>query len=151
MHTKHRLQSTGFTLIEVLVVVVILSILAAVVVPKIISRPDTARVARVQLDLQNIQAALELYRLDNGQYPSQSQGLAALVRKPQSDPIPEHWHRYLAHMPKDPWGQTYHYQNPSSHDNDIDVYTLGANNQTEGIGINATRGNWSANTHESNA
>ncbi len=133
----------GFSLIEIMVVVVILGILAALVVPKIISRPDEARVVKAKQDVLAIQNALELYKLDNGFYPSTDQGLLALVEKPSSSPIPRDWKAYLKTVPKDPWGRDYIYLNPGQH-SDIDVYTNGADGQPGGEGVNADIGNWNA-------
>ncbi|PJD93660.1 MAG: type II secretion system protein GspG [Legionella sp.] len=133
----------GFSLIEIMVVVVILGILAALVVPKIISRPDEARVVKAKQDVLAIQNALELYKLDNGFYPSTDQGLLALVEKPSSSPIPRDWKAYLKTLPKDPWGRDYIYLNPGQH-GDIDVYTNGADGQPGGEGVNADIGNWNA-------
>lgn len=106
-------RSAGFTLIEVMVVVVILGILAAIVVPKIMSRPEQARIVKVKQDLSAIQSALDLYKLDNGFYPSTDQGLSALVKKPTSEPIPNSWKSdgYLQQLPTDPWGRDYQYIN----------------------------------------
>lgn len=133
----------GFSLIEIMVVVVILGILAALVVPKIISRPDEARVVKAKQDVLAIQNALDLYKLDNGIYPSTDQGLMALVEKPTSNPIPRDWKSYLKSLPKDPWGRDYLYLNPGQH-SDVDVFTYGANGQPGGSGINAEIGNWNA-------
>ena len=98
-------KQKGFSLIEIMVVVVILGILAALVVPKIINRPDEARVVKAKQDILSIQSALDLYKLDNGTYPSTDQGLLALVDKPSSNPIPSNWQPYLKSLPKDPWGR----------------------------------------------
>lgn len=133
----------GFSLIEIMVVVVILGILASIVVPKIISRPDEARVVKAKQDVLAIQNALELYKLDNGFYPSTDQGLMALVEKPTTSPAPRDWKQYLKSLPKDPWGRDYLYLNPGEH-GDIDVFTLGAEGQPGGTGINAEIGNWDA-------
>ncbi len=134
-------KQSAFTLIELMVVIVIIGILAAIVVPKIMSRPDEAKITKVKVDLQNIQATLDLYKLDNGTYPTTDQGLQALVTKPDSDPAPANWHGYLKRLPLDPWNNPYHYKNPGDH-GDIDLFTYGANNQPSGTGINATMGNW---------
>jgi general secretion pathway protein G len=134
---KHK----GFSLIEIMVVVVILGILASIVVPKIISRPDEARVVKAKQDILAIQNALDLYRLDNGFYPSSDQGLEALVVKPTSDPIPTNWKQYLKKLPKDPWNRPYLYLNPGQH-GDVDIFTYGANGQPGGTGVDAEIGNW---------
>lgn len=133
----------GFSLIEIMVVVVILGILASIVVPKIINRPDEARVVKARQDVLAIQSALELYKLDNGIYPSTDQGLLALVEKPDSSPSPRNWKQYLRSLPKDPWGRDYLYLNPGEH-GEIDVFTYGAEGQPGGTGINAQIGNWDA-------
>ncbi len=134
-------QQKGFSLIEIMVVVVILGILAALVVPKIISRPDDARIVKAKQDVLAIQNALDLYRLDNGFYPSTDQGLKALVTKPNTAPEPKDWRSYLKTLPKDPWGRDYLYLNPGQH-GEIDIYTNGADGQPGGTGVNAVIGNW---------
>lgn len=115
----------GFTLIEIMVVVVILGILAALVVPKIMSRPEQARMVKVKQDILAIENALDLYKLDNGIYPTTDQGLQALVTRPTSDPIPHNWKSdgYLQQLPKDPWGETYQYLNE---DEKIRILSYGA-------------------------
>lgn len=116
----------GFTLIEVMVVVVILGILAAMVVPKIMSRPDQAKIVKAQQDVMAIQSALDLYKLDNGFYPTTDQGLQALVTRPDSDPVPQSWKAggYLQSLPIDPWNKPYQYLNPGVH-GDVDVFSYG--------------------------
>lgn len=106
-------NTSGFTLIEVMVVVVILGILAAMIVPKIMSRPEQARMVKAKQDILAIQSALDLYRLDNGNYPTTDQGLSALVTKPDTDPVPRNWKSdgYLQRLPEDPWGHPYQYIN----------------------------------------
>ncbi len=118
------MKQKGFTLIEVMVVVVILGILAAIVIPKIMDRPEQARLVKVKQDIVSIDEALNLYKLDNGFYPSTDQGLSALVNKPTSDPIPTEWRDggYLKSLPKDPWGHVYQYLSPGQH-GDFDVFT----------------------------
>lgn len=139
---KLRQHQSAFTLIEIMVVVVILGILAAIVVPQIMSRPDEARVVKAKQDILAIESALDLYKLDNGQYPTTDQGLEALVEQPTSEPTPSNWRRYLKQLPKDPWGRPYQYLNPGEH-SQIDIFTNGADGQPGGEGINATIGNWS--------
>ena len=134
----------GFSLIEIMVVVVILGILAALVVPKIISRPDEARVVKAKQDVMSIQSALDLYKLDNGTYPTTDQGIAALVQRPTGGSTPNNWQSYLKSIPKDPWGRDYLYLNPGEHD-EVDVFTYGADGQPGGTGINADIGNWDVN------
>jgi general secretion pathway protein G len=108
-----RGRQAGFTLVEVMVVVVILGILAAIIVPKIMSRPEQARLVKAKQDILAIQSALDLYKLDNGTYPSTDQGLQALVTKPTSSPTPQNWKSdgYLQRLPTDPWGEAYQYTN----------------------------------------
>ena len=136
-------RQSGFTLIEIMVVVVILGILAAIVVPNIIDRPDVAREAKARQDIKAIDSALKLYRLDNYRYPTTEQGLAALVNKPTTPPVPRNWKSggYLDRLPTDPWGHVYHYRNPGKH-GPIDIYTLGRDNQKGGDGPDADIGNW---------
>ncbi len=136
-------QQRGFSLIEIMVVVIILGILASLVVPKLMSRPDDARIVKAKHDILGIQNALDLYRLDNSFYPSTDQGLSALVKKPTTRPMPQHWKAYLKSLPKDPWGRDYLYLNPGQH-GEIDIFTLGANGQSGGDGVNAEIGNWNA-------
>lgn len=118
-------KQAGFTLIEVMVVVVILGILAAVIVPKIMSRPEQARIVKAKEDIASIQSALDLYKLDNGVYPTTDQGLQALVTKPTSDPIPRNWKSdgYLQKLPVDPWGQAYQYVNDNEK---IKIFSYGS-------------------------
>ena len=107
---KHNAR--GFTLIEVMVVIVILSVLAALIVPRIMSRPDEARAVAAKQDVAQVLQALKLYRLDNFRYPSTQQGLQALVVKPTQEPVPQRWQSYLDKLPKDPWGNPYQYLSP---------------------------------------
>lgn len=136
-------NAKGFSLIEVLVVVVIISILAAVVVPRIMDEPDRARVVRAEQDIRALVTALNLYRLDNASYPSTEQGLGALVERPSGNPEPRNWKAggYLEQLPLDPWGREYQYLHPGIH-GEIDVWSLGANGLSGGEGINAEIGNW---------
>lgn len=141
----HNLKANkGFTLIEIMVVVVILGILAAFVVPRVMDRPDAARIAKVQNDIRAIEAALNMYRLDNYQYPSTDQGLNALVNKPSGQPEPRNWSAggYLASLPRDPWGNPYQYLNPGIRSSTVDVWSYGADGQPGGEGMNADIGNW---------
>lgn len=134
-------SASGFTLIEVMVVVVILGILASVVVPKIMDRPDKARQTRAAHDVRAIQSALSLYKMDNFEYPSTNQGLEALVHQPAGNH--PNWKKggYLDQLPKDPWGRTYQYLFPGVH-GDLDVYSLGADGRPGGEGFDADIGNW---------
>lgn len=135
--------SRGFTLIEVLVVVVILGILAALVVPRIMDRPDEAKRVAAKADVNAIAQALKLYRLDNGFYPSTEQGLGALVIRPSTPPAPGNWKQggYLERLPKDPWGSDYQYLAPGVK-GEIDVFSLGADKARGGEGNAADIGNW---------
>jgi len=134
-------KQSGFTLIELMVVVAILAILAVVVAPMVLDRPDEARIVKAKQDLASISSALNLYKLDNYRYPTTDQGLDALVQKPTSEPTPKHWRPYLQNLPKDPWGNDYLYLSPGEH-GDFDLYTLGADGQEGGEGTNADIGNW---------
>jgi general secretion pathway protein G len=135
--------SNGFTLIEILVVVVILSVLAVLIVPRIMDRPDEARAIAAKSDVRAIISALKLYKLDSGVYPSTEQGLQALVKKPETGEIPRNWKSsgYLDRMPRDPWKNDYQYLNPGLH-GDIDVFSFGADGQPGGEGVNADIGSW---------
>lgn len=137
-------NSRGFTLIEVLVVVVILAILAAIVVPRVIGRTDDAMIAKAKADVQGLGTALNLYKLDNFTYPSTDQGLDALVQKPGGSPEAANWRSggYIDRLPKDPWNRDYQYVSPGSH-GDFDVYSLGKDGQSGGEGLAADIGNWS--------
>ena len=141
--TARKSKNLGFTLIEILVVVTILAILGALVVPKIMDRPNDARVVAAKHDLGTLVAALKLYKLDNGRYPTTDQGLKALVEKPSSDPLPANWKQggYLEKMPKDPWGHDYLYLNPGIK-GEIDVMSYGADGQEGGEGFGADLGSW---------
>jgi general secretion pathway protein G len=133
----------GFTLIEVMVVIAIIGIMATLIVPQIMSKPDEARVIAAKLDINSIVQALKLYRLDNGRYPTTEQGLSALVAKPTTEPIPQNWkpNGYVDRLPKDPWGFAYQYSNPGTR-GEIDVFSLGADNKPGGTGFDADLGNW---------
>ena len=141
--TKVSDTNSGFTLIEVLVVVVILGILAALVVPRIMDRPDEAKRVAAKADVNAIAQALKLYRLDNGFYPSTEQGLGALVNRPTSPPVPGNWKQggYLERLPSDPWGSDYQYLAPGVK-GEIDVFSLGADKVRGGEGNAADIGNW---------
>ncbi len=136
-------RDRGFTLLEIMVVVVILGILAALVVPKIISRPDEARVVAARQDIATLLQALKLYRLDNLRYPTTEQGLQALVTRPTTAPLPQNWKAggYLERLPKDPWNNPYQYLNPGVH-GEIDVFSLGADGAAGGEGFDADIGSW---------
>lgn len=133
----------GFTLIEVLIVVVILGILASIIVPNIIGRTEDAKLVKVKQDILAIENALEMYHLDNGFYPSTDQGLQALVKRPDSEPVPRAWRQggYLKQLRKDPWGRSYQYLYPGSH-GEIDVFSLGKTGENKEIG------NWNIETSQ---
>jgi general secretion pathway protein G len=141
--TRSTTRQAGFTLIEIMVVVVILSILAAVVVPRIMDRPDQAREIKAKQDIRILENALRLYKLDNFYYPVTEQGLEALVEKPSSEPVPRKWKEggYIDRLPRDPWGLPYQYLNPGVQ-GEIDIFSLGADRRPGGEGINADIGNW---------
>ena len=135
------MNKRGFTLIEVLVVVAILGILAAIIVPKLMDRPDEARRVAAKADIAALVQALKLYRLDNGFYPTTDQGLLALVQKPATQPVPGNWKPYIERLPKDPWGTDYQYLQPGVR-GEIDVFSLGADRARGGEGNAADIGNW---------
>ena len=131
----------GFTLVEVMVVVVILAVLAALIVPRVVGRTDEARVVAAKQDIAAIMQSLKLYRIDNSRYPTTDQGLEALVNRPSTGPQPTNWKSYLDKLPKDPWGQTYLYLNPGVR-GEIDVFSLGADGQPGGSGADSDIGSW---------
>ena len=137
-----RGQQDGFTLIEIMVVVIIIGLLAAIVAPNVIGRVDDAQITRAKADIGQIENALKFYRLDNFAYPTSEQGLEALVTQP-NDPNIRNWKSggYLDRVPKDPWGNEYLYLNPGNN-GEIDIYTLGADGRAGGEGTNADIGNW---------
>jgi general secretion pathway protein G len=141
--SARRSKDAGFTLIEIMVVIAIIGILATLIVPKIMGRPDEARATAAKQDVGTIVQALKLYRLDIGRYPTTDQGLKALVEKPTSEPVPQNWKAggYLDSLPKDPWGYVYQYSNPGTN-GEIDVYSFGADGKLGGAGLDADIGNW---------
>ncbi|HEY6194586.1 MAG TPA: type II secretion system major pseudopilin GspG [Burkholderiales bacterium] len=138
-----RARIRAFTLIEVMVVVAILAVLAALIVPKVMSRPDEARVVAARQDIASLLQALKLYRLDNLRYPTTEQGLAALVTRPTLAPVPSNWKPggYLERLPRDPWGHAYQYLSPGLH-GEIDVFSFGADGAAGGEGFDADIGSW---------
>lgn len=144
MRTSRKITQKGFTLIEIMVVIVIIGILATLVVPRIMGRPDEARVVSAKHDVVTLVQALKLYKLDNARYPTTEQGLNALVTKPSTDPAPMNWKMggYLDKLPQDPWGNPYQYNNPGTHNNEIDVYSFGADGKPGGTDNDSDIGNW---------
>ncbi len=142
MHVRTRPgRAAGFTLIELMVVLVIIGVLAALIVPNVLQRADDARVTAARTDISNLMQALKLYRLDNQRYPTSEQGLQALVAKPAASPIPPNWKPYLEKLPNDPWGRPYQYANPGVK-GEVDVLSLGADGQVGGEGNDADIGSW---------
>ncbi|MDT7928237.1 type II secretion system major pseudopilin GspG [Tepidimonas sp.] len=131
----------GFTLIELMVILVIIGVLAALIVPNVIDRADESRVTAARADVANLMQALKLYRLDNQRYPTQEQGLQALVQRPTSGPPAPNWRPYLEKLPTDPWGRPYQYLNPGVH-GAVDVFSFGADGQPGGEGNDADIGSW---------
>ncbi|MEW6168334.1 MAG: type II secretion system major pseudopilin GspG [Pseudomonadota bacterium] len=142
-NTLRRRAQRGFTLIEIMVVVVILGILAAVVVPNIMGNPEKARITKAKQDIRVLESQLNMYKLDNYTYPSTQQGLEALVSKPAGEPEPRNYPAggYIKSLPKDPWGNPYQYLNPGVR-GEFDLFSLGADNQPGGEGPAADIGNW---------
>lgn len=137
-------RARGFTLIEIMVVVVIMGVLAALVVPRLMGRADDARILAAKQDIATLMQALKLYRLDNQRYPTNEQGLQALVTRPSGGPAPPNWKSggYLDRLNKDPWGNPYQYQSPGSRA-EVDVYSYGADGKSGGTGNDADIGSWS--------
>ena len=138
-----RPRASGFTLIEIMVVVIIIGLLAAVIIPEVIGKVDEARVAKTKQDIQSLETALTMFRLDNSKYPTTEQGLKALVVQP-TDPSIRHWRPagYIQRVSKDPWGNDYQYVYPGTHGKEYDLFSLGADGQPGGDGIDADIGNW---------
>ena len=148
MNTENRQRvrttlagQSGFTLIELMVVMVILGILAGLIVPRIMDRPEEARRTKAAIQIQSIEQALKLYKLDNQRFPTAEQGLKALVTKPAVNPVPPNWKPYLEKLPNDPWGRPYQYLNPGVKA-EIDVMSFGADGQAGGEGKDADIGSW---------
>ncbi len=136
----HAVQR-GFTLIELMVVLVIIGLLAALIVPNVLDRADDARVTAARTDISNLMQSLKLYKLDNQRFPTGEQGLQALVAKPTAGPIPNNWKPYLEKLPSDPWGNPYQYVNPGVK-GQVDVFSFGADGQSGGEGRDADIGSW---------
>jgi general secretion pathway protein G len=133
----------GFTLIEIMVVVIIIGLLAAVIVPTVIGKVDEARVVKAKQDIQALETALQMFRLQNSRYPTTEMGLAALVTQP-TDPTIKHWQPggYIQRISKDPWGNDYQYVYPGGHGKEYDLFSYGADGAPGGEGIDADIGNW---------
>ena len=144
MQTSRLRDNRGFTLIEIMVVVVILGILAAIVVPRLLSRPDEAKVTKAKVDMKSIEESLGLFKLDNGFYPGTDQGLKALVEKPTAGRIPAKYSvdGYLKKTPVDPWGSDYIYLSPGLHDHNFDLISYGADGEPGGEGFDADINSW---------
>ena len=136
-----RRQSRGFTLLELMVVIVIIGVLAALIAPKVLENVDKAKITAANADISNLMNALKMYKLDNGRFPTGDQGLAALVSKPTTGTMPGNWRSYLDKLPDDPWHHPYQYANPGVH-GEIDVFSLGADGQPGGEGNDADIGSW---------
>ncbi len=134
-------RTAGFTLIELMVVLAIIGVLAALIVPNVIGRADDARQTAARTDVGNLMQALKLYKLDNMRYPSAEQGLQALIVKPSSEPVPPNWKPYLDKLPNDPWGRPYQYMVPGIK-GEVDVLSFGADGKSGGEGPHADIGSW---------
>jgi general secretion pathway protein G len=136
-------RARGFTLVEIMVVVVIIGILGALVVPKLMGRTGESRVTAAKVDISTLMQALKLYKLDNQRYPTTEQGLISLVTKPTSGPAANGWKAggYIDKLPKDPWGNAYQYMQPGVH-GEVDIFSLGADGQPSGVGEDADIGSW---------
>lgn len=142
MHRRlARPLQRGFTLIELMVVLVIIGVLAALIVPNVLDRADDARVTAAKTDIANLTQALKLYKLDNQRFPTAEQGLQALVSKPTASPVPANWRPYIDKLPADPWNRPYLYMNPGLR-GEVDVLSFGADGQAGGEGKDADIGNW---------
>jgi general secretion pathway protein G len=141
LSSRHARRNGGFTLIEILVVLVIIGVLAALIAPNVLDRASEAKVTAARTDVNNLMQALKLYKLDNQRFPTAEQGLDALVRKPGTGPVPGNWKPYLDKLPRDPWGQPYQYANPGLN-GPVDVFSFGADGQAGGEGNDADVGSW---------
>ena len=141
LRIKSIQRAAGFTLIELMVVLAIIGVLAALIVPNVIGRADDARQTAARTDVGNLMQALKLYKLDNLRYPSAEQGLQALIAKPSSEPVPPNWKPYLDKLPNDPWGRPYQYMVPGIK-GEVDVLSFGADGKSGGEGPHADIGSW---------
>ena len=141
MNLEKKRTERGFTLIELMVVLAIIGILAALVMPNVLGRADDARVTAARTDVGNLMQALKLYKLDNQRFPTGEQGLQALVARPSIEPVPGNWKSYLDKLPADPWGRPYLFLNPGLK-GEVDVMSFGADGQSGGEGANADIGSW---------
>lgn len=143
MPPLNQKRQRGFTLMEIMVVIFIMGLLIAVVAPSVLGSQDKAMKQKVMADLSTFEQALDMYRLDNLRFPSNEQGLSALVIKPTVEPLPRAWRAdgYIRRLPQDPWGNAYQYRSPGEHGR-VDVYSLGADGIAGGEGIDADLGNW---------
>jgi general secretion pathway protein G len=139
--TPSSRRQRGFTLIELMVVLAIIGVLAALIVPNVLGRADDARITAARTDVGNLMQALKLYKLDNQRFPTGAQGLGALTLKPTTEPVPGNWKPYLDKLPNDPWGRPYQYMNPGIK-GEVDVLSFGADGQAGGEGNNADIGSW---------
>ncbi len=136
----------GFSLLELMIVLVILGLLAGLLVPKIMDRPDEAKATKARMDMRTIESALRFYRLDNGVYPTTEEGLTALIKKPESNQALRNWRSggYLeaSGVPKDPWGNDYIYRSPGGEGRDFEIISLGADGKEGGTGFNSDIRSW---------
>jgi len=142
-HITSAQRQQGFTLIELIVVIVILGLLGSIIAPKFLGKTDTARIQKAKTDISALESALDLYKLDNFTYPTTDQGLEALVTAPSSDPAPANWQKggYIKKLRKDPWQRDYLYLSPGEH-GEVDIFSLGADGVEGGEDANADIGNW---------
>ena len=137
------MRQRGFTLIEIMVVVVIIGVLATLILPRVLGRQDEAFIAKAKSDVSALSSALKLYKLDSFHFPSTEQGVDALVAQPSGEPVPKNWKKggYIERLPTDPWGGAYQYLYPGEH-SEFDLWSMGADGQPGGEGVNADIGNW---------